>query len=66
MVVTLLSERVPGRRMTLAAASPDRSATALTRFADWLQRRNRSVTTASGVVLGTWYFVKALSGLGVI
>jgi len=66
MVVTLLSKRAPGRRRTSAAASLERSATALKRFADWLQRRNRIVTIALGVVFGTWFLVKALSGLGLI
>jgi hypothetical protein len=49
-----------------AAASPDRSATALTRFADWLQHNNRIIVIALGLVFGTWFLVKALSGLGLI
>jgi hypothetical protein len=49
-----------------AAASPDRSAAALTRFADRLQRNNRIIVIALGLVFGTWFLVKALSGLGLI
>ena len=52
--------------LAFAAASPDRSATALERFADWLQRNNRIITIALGVLFGTWFLVKALSGLGFI
>lgn len=52
--------------LAYAAASPDRSAVVLTRFADWIQGNNRLITIALGVVFGTWFLVKALSGLGVI
>jgi hypothetical protein len=43
-----------------AAASPDRSATALARFADRLQRNNRIIVIALGLVFGTPVLTVAL------
>lgn len=52
--------------LVLAAVSPSRSATALQAIVDWLQGNNRVITIALGVVFGTWFLVKALSGFGLI
>jgi uncharacterized membrane protein (GlpM family) len=49
-----------------AAIAPRRSAEVLKPFADWLERRNRVITIILGVVFGTWFLFKALSGFGLI
>jgi hypothetical protein len=32
----------------------------------WLQRNNRVVVIVLGLVFGTWFLIKALSGFGVL
>jgi hypothetical protein len=49
-----------------AAVSPSGSAVALERFAAWLQGNNRVIKIVLGVVFGTWFLIKALSGFGII
>jgi hypothetical protein len=52
----------------LAAAfvAPARSADTLAAVARWLERNNRQLVIALGVVFGTWFAVKALNGLGLL
>ncbi len=50
----------------VATVAPDGSAALLGRASTWLERHNRTIVIALGVVFGTWFTVKALNGLGVI
>ena len=52
--------------LAFAAVAPGRAATALDGFADALKRRDRVITVVLGVVFGTWFLVKALSGFGIV
>ena len=45
-------------------ASPTRSTAALNGLVDWLTRNNRVIMIALGLLFGTWFLAKALSGLG--
>jgi hypothetical protein len=49
-----------------ATVSPSSSAVALERFAAWLQGNNRVIKIVLGVVFGTWFLFKALSGFGIL
>ena len=49
-----------------AAVSPSGSAVALERFAAWLNGNNRVIKIVLGVVFGTWFLIKALSGFGIL
>jgi len=46
--------------------APDRSASALDAAAGWLKEKNGVIVIVVGVVFGTWFLVKGLSGFGVI
>ena len=50
----------------LALVAPTRSRSLLDDVADWLQRNNRAIVVVVSVAFGTWFFIKALTGLGVI
>lgn len=45
---------------------PGRSAAVLDAMSGWLVKHNRVLVIALGVVFGTWFLVKALSGFHVI
>jgi hypothetical protein len=47
-------------------AAPRRSADALDALAAWLQRHNRAITIALGLIFGLWFLVKALQGFGIL
>ena len=52
--------------LTLAAAGSQRSAAVLGGFSEWLRRNSRVVAIVLGVVFGTWFLGKALSGFGIL
>ncbi len=49
-----------------AFAAPARADATLDRFSEALKRYNRQIVIALGLVFGTWFLLKALSGLGVL
>ena len=49
-----------------AYAAPARADAVLGRFSDLLKRYNGPIMIVLGLVFGTWFLVKALSGLGII
>jgi hypothetical protein len=51
--------------VAMAYAVPDRADAALDRFSSLLNRYDRPVTIAVGLVFGTWFLLQALDGLGV-
>lgn len=50
----------------VAYAAPERSAATLDRVGVWLRDHNRAMVIGLGLVFGTWFLVKAMSGLGII
>ena len=50
----------------LAAVAPTRSRSLLDHIADWLQQNNRTIVVVVSLTFGTWFLIKALTGLGVI
>lgn len=52
--------------LLFAFAAPSRSAGALDRVATWLTDNDGPIVVALGLVFGTWFLIKALTGLGVI
>ena len=50
----------------LAVVAPTRSRSLLDHIADWLQRNNRATVVVVSLAFGTWFLIKALTGLGVI
>ena len=50
----------------LAAVAPTRSRSLLDHIADWLQQNNRTIVVVVSLAFGTWFLIKALTGLGVI
>jgi len=49
-----------------ALLAPTSSKALLERMSAWLERNNRVIVVVLGLVFGTWFLVKALSGLGVV
>ncbi len=49
-----------------ALVAPDRSARQMERASDWLVAHNGQITIVLGLVFGTWFLVKALTGLGIL
>ncbi|PKH40936.1 Sap, sulfolipid-1-addressing protein [Nocardioides alpinus] len=49
-----------------ALVAPARSARLMDRASDWLVAHNGQITVALGLVVGTWFLVKALTGLGIL
>ena len=50
----------------LAVVAPTRSRSLLDHIADWLQQNNRPIVVVVSLTFGTWFLIKALTGLGVI
>ena len=50
----------------LAVVAPTRSRSLLDHIADWLQQNNRTIVVVVSLAFGTWFLIKALTGLGVI
>jgi hypothetical protein len=52
--------------LVIAYAMPDRAGAMLDRIAGLLERYNRVLVIALGLVFGTWFLIKALNGLGIL
>ena len=57
---------IPLSAVGFAFAAPARADVALGRFSVLLERYNRPIMIVLGLVFGTWFLVKGLSGLGVL
>ena len=61
-----LAESIHLALVAYAFAAPARADATLDRFSEALKRYNRQIVIALGLVFGTWFLLKALSGLGVL
>ncbi len=52
--------------LTIAGVFPVRAAGVLDALTEWLRRNNRVIKIVIGVVFGTWFLLKALSGFGLL
>jgi hypothetical protein len=66
LAFVLLAESIHIMVIGLAFAMPARSAAMLDGIVGFLARYNRVIMIVLGAVFGTWFLVKALSGLGVL
>jgi hypothetical protein len=66
LVFVLLAESIHIVVIGVAFAMPTRSAATLDGIVGFLARYNRVIMIVLGAVFGTWFLVKALSGLGVL
>jgi len=66
LVFVILAESIHLALLGIAYAMPDRSAAALDGVAGFLADKNRVLVIGLGLVFGTWFLLKALSGLGLI
>lgn len=66
LVFVILAESIHLALLGIAYAIPDRSSAALDRVAGFLADKNRVLVIGLGLVFGTWFLLKALSGLGLI
>ena len=60
----ILAESVVIALVAYAALAPGSSQVLLGRVSAWLERRSRAIVIVLGLVFGTWFLLKALSGLG--
>jgi hypothetical protein len=61
-----LAESIHLALVAYAFAAPARADATLDRFSEALKRHNRQIVIALGLVFGTWFLLKALSGLGAL
>ncbi len=61
-----LAESIHLALVAYAFAAPARADATLDRFSEALKRYNTQIVIALGLVFGTWFLLKALSGLGVL
>jgi hypothetical protein len=66
LLFIVLAESIHLGVLGFAYAAPDRADAALGRFSDALKRYNGPIMVVLGLVFGTWFLLKALSGLGII
>jgi hypothetical protein len=66
LLFVLLAESIHLAAVGFAFAAPARADVALGRFSVLLERYNRPIMIVLGLVFGTWFLVKALSGLGIL
>lgn len=66
LVFVLLAESLHLIIIGSAFLAPTTSASTLDSVARWLERNNRTLVITLGLVFGTWFAVKALSGLGLL
>jgi hypothetical protein len=66
LLFVLLAESLLLAILVIAYAMPDRAAAMLDRIAGLLERYNRVLVIALGLVFGTWFLIKALNGLGIL
>ena len=66
LVFVVLAESVHLALLVLTYVLPDRSSAILDRLASLLERYNRILVIGLGLIFGTWFLIKALSGLGLL
>jgi hypothetical protein len=64
LLFVMLAESLQLALLVVAYVLPDRSSAILDHVASLLQRYNRILVIGLGLVFGTWFLIKALSGLG--
>ena len=65
LLFVLLAESLHLGILGFALAAPTRADIALARWSDLLARYGRAIMTALGLVFGTWFLLKGLSGIGI-
>jgi hypothetical protein len=66
LLFVVLAESLLLAILVIAYAMPDRAGAMLDRIAGLLERHNRVLVIALGLVFGTWFLIKALDGLGIL
>ncbi len=66
LVFVLLAESIHILIVAAATVAPGASEALLTSASEWLTKHNRTIVIVLSFVFGTWFLLKALSGLGVI
>jgi hypothetical protein len=66
VVFVVLAESVHLVLIGTAFVAPERAASVLDRIKAWLTAHNRELVIVLGAVFGTWFLVKALTGLGLL
>jgi hypothetical protein len=66
LVWVVMAESILLVILAYAFAAPASADAALARFSDALSRHNRQIVIALGLIFGTWFLLKALSGLGIL
>ena len=66
LLFVALAESIHLAAVVFAYAAPARADAGLARFSTLLERYNGPIMIVLGLVFGTWFLVKALTGLGVI
>ncbi len=66
LAFVVLAESIHLAILAVAFAAPSRADVLLARSSDLLARYSRPILIALGLVFGTWFLLKGLSGLGVI
>ena len=66
LLFVALAESIHLAAVGFAYAAPARAEAGLARFSTLLERYNGAIMIVLGLVFGTWFLVKALTGLGII
>ena len=66
LLFVVLAESLQLALLVVAYVLPDRSSAILDRLASLLERYNRILVIGLGLVFGSWFLIKALSGLGLL
>lgn len=66
LLFVVLAESIHLATVGFAYAAPTRAEAGLARLSGLLERYNSLIMIVLGVVFGTWFLVKALTGLGII
>jgi hypothetical protein len=66
LLFVILAESIVIALVAYAALAPRSSQALLGRVSAWLERHNRVIVIVLGLVFGTWFLLKALSGMGAL
>ena len=66
LLFVVLAESIHLAAVGFSYAAPARAEAALARFSALLERYNGPIVIALSLVFGTWFLIKALTGLGII
>ena len=66
VIFVILAQSVALLVIGIAFAMPHRATAMLDGISGFLERNNRGIVIAIGAVFGTWFMLKALTGLGVL